>query len=177
MITQARLKEVLLYSKESGLFYWFSQNGPRAVIGDVAGWVHHSGYIYIQIDNQSYAAHRLAFLYTDGYLPEGQIDHINRKRRDNRRVNLREASRQCNARNSRVPCSNSSGIKGIYFHKINKKWIASVSLSKVERYLGSFESKLEAAYTRYAAEQCLGYPDCDTSSSSKEYIDQHKEDL
>ena len=107
-----------------------------------------------------------------------QVDHINRKRWDNRRVNLREASRQCNVRNSCVPCSNSSGIKGVYFNKTNKKWIASVSLGKIERYLGSFESQLEAACHRYAAEQCLGYPDCDISSSAKLFIDARlKEDL
>ena len=36
--------------------------------------------------------------------------------------------------------------------------------------LGYFNDILEAAYARFAAEQCLGYQDCDINSSAKQYI-------
>lgn len=41
--------------------------------------------------------------------------------------------------------TNSSGRKGVYFHKQNKKWIANIHLEYKTQYLGSFENKEEAS--------------------------------
>ena len=69
-----------------------------------------------------------------GKRPEGKrdIDHINRNKLDNRKTNLRFASRQLNELNK--------DCKSVYFNKTNKKWVSEVS----HKYLGCFKDKEEA---------------------------------
>jgi len=169
MITQERLKEIVFYNQETGLFTWKINLGPRAVIGCVAG-SSDDGYVRIGIDGELYLAHRLVFLYVDGYLPEGEVDHIDRVRWHNWRSNLREASRQCQNRNCGMLKNNKSGIKGVYWYKPTGKWQAYITLNRGRFALGYFDNIVEAACHRFAAEQCLGFQDCDISSSAGEFI-------
>jgi len=89
MLTQERLKELLSYDPETGAFTWLLSPGPKRK-GEQAGSQHHSGYRFVKLDGKMYAEHRIAFLYVHGYFPEGDVDHINRIRNDNRPDNLRE---------------------------------------------------------------------------------------
>ena len=80
---------------------------------------------------------------------EGYItDHINRNKLDNRKENLRIVSQQINAINS-VNTKNTSGYRGIVWHKRDKKWQAQIYLTTNSKqktiYLGLFDSKEEAA--------------------------------
>lgn len=56
------------------------------------------GYLILKVKGKRLKAHRVAWLLNYGEFPEGEIDHINRDRTDNRIENLRIASRtlQCN---------------------------------------------------------------------------------
>ena len=74
------------------------------------------------------------------------IDHVNQKSLDNRRANLRAATRAQNIRN-RKKFSNSSGskYKGIYQDKNQKRWIARIMFKKKRIYLGCFGDEIEAA--------------------------------
>ncbi len=173
MLTQNRLKEVLKYDNESGLFTWISvKHGAK--VGDFAGHAEYSGYIRIGVDGKMYRAHQLAFLYEEGYFPENEIDHINRVRNDNRWANLREASRQCQLRNSAERSDNTTGVKGLRWNKANKRWDARITVGGKQYHIGCFEDKLDAAYHRYAAEQCLGFQDCDIYSSALKYIKENQ---
>jgi len=174
MLTQERLKEVLDYNPDTGTFLWRASGQGRPLSLEAGGFAT-GGYIKIGIDGKNYGAHRLAILYTDGYLPEGEVDHRNRIRHDNRRTNLREASRQCQLRNRSMFRNNTSGIRGVSRNKQTGKWLANIRVNGELKTLGRFSSLLEAAYHRYAAEQCLGFTDCDIYSSAKKYIDQMKE--
>ena len=173
-ISQERLKEILHYDPETGIFRWREPVGNRVIAGDRAGCVGGKGYIKIKIDGKYYQAHRLAILYTDGYFPENTVDHKNRIRADNRRVNLREASRQCQARNCGMRNDNTTGVKGVRWHNRDRRWLAHVTVNGQKKHLGSFDDFLEAAYHRYAAEQFLGFPDCDINSSAKQFIEEHQ---
>ena len=171
MITQEKLREVLDYNPETGIFRW---RPGRKRSGRRAGTDTPGVYSLIWIDDKSYLAHRLAILYTDGYWPETTVDHIDRDRNNNRRANLREATRQCQCRNRSKRNDNSSGVVGVYWSKKSGKWGAQVEIYRKTNHLGFYGTILEAAYARYSAEQCLGFPDCDISSSAKQYIDAHK---
>ena len=88
-LTAERLRERLHYDAETGVFTRrFGSGHARA--GDMAGTVHRTGYVRISIDGGKYTAHHLAWLYVHGVWPSDQIEHINRKRSDNRIANLRE---------------------------------------------------------------------------------------
>ncbi len=87
-LTQERLKEVLSYNPETGIF----TRNPGIRGGEKVGTNSH-GYVSIMVDGYLYQAHRLAWLYMEGYMPEQEIDHISRKRDDNRWCNLRVVNR------------------------------------------------------------------------------------
>jgi len=74
-------------------------------------------------------------------------DHINGNKSDNRKANLRSASPSENQYNSFVDSSNSSGYKGVSFHKGTQKWGAKISYRGKGFWLGVFESLEDAAET------------------------------
>lgn len=150
LLTQEKLREVLEYSPETGIFTWKVRLAHRIKVGDVAGHrnsVH--GYIYIIINNKGYGAHRLAFLYMEGYLPENDVDHINGIRDDNRWKNLRHASRSCNLQNRRLGTSSFSGFLGVNWNKHAKKWRAYITIHGKRIHLGYHDTAEEAALARY----------------------------
>ena len=99
ILTQKRLKEVLSYCQSSGMFIWENPKSNRVVKGDTAGAKDHYGYIVIRIDGVLYKAHRLVWLYVHGAMPDGNLDHINRVKDDNRVSNLRVANQSQNMSN------------------------------------------------------------------------------
>jgi hypothetical protein len=58
LVTQARLKELLVYDRKTGHFYWRETRGGSGR-GTQAGTVNADGYIRICIDRRPYYAHRL----------------------------------------------------------------------------------------------------------------------
>ena len=70
--------------------------------------------------------------------------------------------------------NNTSGIKGIFWNTREGKWMVRIQVDWQQKHIGSFSDILEAAYHRYAVEQCLGYQDCDINSSAKRFIDEHE---
>src|SRR5215467_10234620 len=60
----------------------------KYLIGDVAGWLDDRGYRSVNLEGKSYKVHRLVWLLTYGSWPNGEIDHINGIRSDNRVSNL-----------------------------------------------------------------------------------------
>lgn len=173
-LTQERLKEVLDYDPETGIFTWKESRGRRT-IGSIAGGVKKRGYISITVDYISYFAHRLAWLYEYGYFPENSIDHKNRNKGDNRISNLREVSAVCNARNCNIAKNNKTGVTGIYFHKKEKKFKAQIKLPEKSVFLGSFNTCLEAARARWDGEKKYCFPGCNTTSSAYQYLKEHGE--
>ena len=74
-----------------------------------------------------------------------ETDHINRDRADNRKCNLRAASRIQNGCNRNKQKNNSSGYTGICWCKRHKKWMAKIQVSGKVKFLGYFNNKKEAA--------------------------------
>lgn len=74
-----------------------------------------------------------------------QIDHKNTDRLDNQRNNLRPCNQSQNNANSRLRSDNTSGYKGVSWHKDARKWHAYITFNKQREYFGFFTSKEEAA--------------------------------
>jgi hypothetical protein len=85
--------------------------------------------------------------------PPFDIDHKNRNGLDNCRRNLRPATPGQNNHNCRLPSTNSSGKRGVYFKQQNKKWCAQISYKNNKIYLGLFATlkSAHAAYVKAAA--------------------------
>lgn len=68
-----------------------------------------------------------------------QVDHINGKRLDNRKRNLRACSNQENSFNKYENSNNTSGYKGVYLDKDRRKWRGTIqyngkSIKSPKRY-------------------------------------------
>jgi hypothetical protein len=146
MLTAERLRELMTYHPETGLFtYLIRRPRSRIVPGTVrAGSLDSCGYPCLDIDGKRYKAHRLAWLWMTGSWPEPEIDHRNGDPSDNRWVNLREATSQQNKRNR-------AGVAGVSFDKSRSRgqWMARVS----GRTIGRFSTREEALAARQAAAQ------------------------
>lgn len=163
-LTQSRLKELLHYSPESGVFTWkhrsidnfdslheFRRWNTR-YDGTVAGSIHSvQGYIAIDVLSVKYISHRLVWLYIYGVWPDGEIDHINHNRSDNRISNLRVVSLIENQRNQSIPRNNTSGVVGVSWYKHTEKWVAYISVNGKRVGLGYFTEKADAVACRHAA--------------------------
>lgn len=167
-LTQERLKELLHYDPETGVFTRLKTiSNFKAKKGDIAGGINSIGYRQICVDGKHYNASRLAFLYTEGYFPEHEVDHKNRIKSDDRWDNLRHISKQCNARNSKIADDNTSGITGVSWDNINQRWRAYITTMPKKRiHLGRFGSKFNAARAKWNAEVKHGFPGCNTTSSA-----------
>ena len=168
-ITYDRLKELLEYDPATGKFFWRVARGPRAA-GTEAGTVDSEGYVRIKIDRRMYKAHRLAWLYVHGYTPENDLDHIDRDPSNNRVENLREVSQVCNQRNCGNPKNNKSSVKGVHWTERRGKWRAQIVVNQRNFNLGYYDDFTEAVCARLAAEQCIGWEGCDSSSPAYQYL-------
>lgn len=169
-LTQARLKELLDYDPDAGIFTWKNPISTAVKVGQEAGSLSSYGYIIISLSGKKYRAHRLAFLWMDGYVPENEVDHIDKIKTNNKWKNLREVSKQCNARNCGNRSTNTSGVRGVSFDKINKKWYASIRTNYKHKNLGLYDYFDEAVCARLAAEQCLNWSGCDSNSPAYQHV-------
>lgn len=173
-LTQDDLKRLLHYNPKTGIFTWKVRLAPRIKIGSNAGSFDLStGYIRIRANKQQYYAHRLAFLYIEGYLPENEVDHINRIRNDNRWCNLREVHHLCNMRNRKVGKNNTSGVSGITWSSQYKKWKSQIIHDNKVIFLGYFVDIIDAVKVRWEAEKKYDFLDCCTTSSAYLYLKEH----
>ncbi|WP_320705372.1 HNH endonuclease [Enterobacter cloacae] len=147
MLTQGKLKSLLSYSPETGLFHWLTEKTNAIQPGDKAGWKDEQGYWRITIDGYDYRAHRLAWLYMNGVMP-AMVDHKNRNRSDNRACNLRECNASQNAMNRKTQANNKSGVPGVTWNKREKKWKAYTKSNGKPISLGTYEKKEDAIRAR-----------------------------
>ena len=145
ILTQERLKELLNYDPATGIFTWRVAARNSIRIGQQAGTPHPRGYMIIGIDDSRFKAHRLAWLYVHGEMPPAELDHINRIPNDNRIANLRLADRYTNTQNTGMQKNNTSGYRGVSWHKSQRKWRARISIRGKMNELGYFHSKDDAA--------------------------------
>lgn len=72
-----------------------------------------------------YYAHRLAWFYVHGGWPTYYIDHINRRKSDNRIANLREVKPFENSQNTKAVAKGVSGRRGVKWFAPTRCWAAA----------------------------------------------------
>jgi hypothetical protein len=118
-----------------------------ADLGAMVWNVHKTRHTHYAQSKKYPSLHRmvLAKMLERELLPEEQVDHINGLGWDNRRENLRLATRSENSRNRRLSRQNTSGYKGVSWDKREKKWSAYLKVNKKFVYFKFFTTR-EAAY-------------------------------
>lgn len=154
MLSHDKLLSRLHYNPETGVFTWLKASlfAPYH-IGCVAGCIKrrtHNCYREIVISKRVYQAHRLAFFYMIGRWPRKNMDHKDRNGLNNKWSNLREATLSQNGANACRYSTNTSGFKGVTFHKKCGKWQSAIKKDSKSIYIGLFDTP-DAAHLAYVA--------------------------
>lgn len=157
------------FKTKRGFSVWNARYSNKA-----AGTLNPSdGYIEITIDYIRYPAHRLGYALFYDYFPENEIDHKDRVRHHNWISNLREVSHQCNMRNAGMLKNNTSGVKGVHFDKLHKKYRSYITIDGKRINLGRSDDFDSVVLSRWKAEKFYKFPNCNTSSSAYNYLKQN----
>lgn len=173
MPTPEDLRALLQYDEETGKLFWkrrspelFADTGHGRE-ANCAVWNARfagrpafsakasSGYLTGAVFAHSLKAHRVAWAIFYGAWPDGEIDHINHVRDDNRIVNLRAVDRRQNAQNTSLQRNNSSGVTGV--SRIKGRWRATIYHNGKRHDLGRYDTRSEAIAKRKAAERAAGF--------------------
>jgi len=120
---------------EAGSTHTNYKGGPRCRIG-----------IRVNGKTKLYLRSHLVWLMHNDSIPDGLvIDHINRISTDDRIENLRVATLSQNGANSSLNKNNTSGVKGVVWHKRSKRWHAIIRLNGKPKFIGQYKSISEAA--------------------------------
>jgi hypothetical protein len=152
------LGQWLRYEEDAGGLTWTRQPSARIKAGTRAGSMTSCGYIRIAVGEHRFLEHRAVWLLTEGEDPgERTVDHVNRRRDDNRRTNLRLADRSEQVYNQGRRRDNSSGHRGVSLRR--GRWCAYITIRGRKQHLGNFQRLEDAIAARAAAELRLGiYP-------------------
>lgn len=141
MLTQKRLRDILHYDPQTGIFTFVK--GRRK--GKIAGAQHDArGLLKVSIDNRRHLLQRLAWLWMKGALPRWNVEHINGDRSDNRWANLRQGERDLKLEH-RGPLREPTDIKGVW--QVEDRFEAMVEIAGVTMNLGCFATAEEAGDT------------------------------
>lgn len=147
------LRDLLQYEEDTGKLFWKIRpdwmfehvRTARRWNGRFAGKeaftaLAGTGYRYGSIHKKMYGATRVIWAVKTGEWPKGEVDHINGDILDNRWENLRIATHSQNGKNRGAPSNNTSGYKGVSFHRKNGKWRAAIHSEGKKYHLGYFNS-------------------------------------
>lgn len=142
-LTFDRLKQVVSFNPETGEFTRINRAGVKG--GAIGGGINRAnGYRYIRIDGKRYMAHRVAWMYMTGSMPDGYLDHRDGNRANNSFKNLRLATYADNAQNRPTQSNNTTGLRGVCWHKPTGRFTARITKDGVQHFLGYFRDPQDA---------------------------------
>ena len=115
------------------------------------GYKNPSGYglvkTYIDGRRTSTTAHRVSYEVANGPIPDGLvIDHICHTHACVNPAHLRAVTNKQNSENKAGPTASSkTGVQGVSWHKMGRKWVARVVHNGKDHYIGLFTDINEAA--------------------------------
>lgn len=102
--------------------------------GKIAGCKRNDGYIGIKLLGKMFKAHRVIYRIAHGEIPYGfEVDHRDGVHTDNSPSNLRLASTSQNGQNRKNRSDNACGVKGVWYCKSKKKFLAQVMRNGIKR--------------------------------------------
>lgn len=148
LLTQEYIKEIFDY--RDGFLYWKISRTVAIKVGQLAGTENlgKDGIgrrkIGLYPFKKKLYASRIIYLWHHGRLPEF-IDHKDRDPENNLIDNLRPATKAENCTNVKSAKNSSSKYLGVSWHKQSKRWTANGSLKGKRKYLGIYDTEIEAA--------------------------------
>jgi hypothetical protein len=176
ILTPDELSKLLRYDANTGRLYW-RERTPDTVASDrlstririCRNWnarysgaeaftnVSLRGYHTGVVACRRYYAHRVAWAIYFGVHADDVLDHINGDKLDNRIQNLRSVTHKQNRQNSRLYCTNKTGVHGVWWDAPRKKYLAHIKHDGKRVHLGRHTLLEDAIAARKAAEKKFGY--------------------
>lgn len=144
------LRAALRYDEETGTIWWRHRDdcprkwNTRYAHTQAFNTLHGRGYLIGAINGRLFPSHRIVWAMHYGKWPDGEIDHINGVKTDNRIGNLRTATRSENEWNKGKQTNNTSGLKGVSFCKRTGRWQAQIQHKGKQIHLGRFTTPEDA---------------------------------
>lgn len=165
-LTQEQVQELFDYDSDNGWLIRKKDEYGRVVNRPCGIKPNGNGYGSVRINDKMYRTHRVIWLLVHGYMPEREVDHIDRDKMNNRIENLRPATPTENSHNHGLQRNNSSGYPGVHFHKHANKYVARITLNGKKISLGYYATA-EEAFRAYQLAKIKYHP---TSPIAQEYI-------
>lgn len=151
------LRELYDYNPDTGNFFHKAKRRGVSNLDKPVGTVDND-YSRIRVNNKLQRAHRMAWMYENGPIEEGNIiDHIDHNKLNNALENLRSITKAENSKNLSMPKNNTSGTAGVYLDR--DKWRAKVVSDNKANYLGTYADKIDAIRARSSALKEYGFHD------------------
>lgn len=175
MPTAEDVRKLLHYDPETGVFRWRprtaamfkagrrhsaehrAENWNAQHAGEIAGATHPSGYQSVRIGSARYYLHRVGWLLVHDTWPDGEIDHVDHDRGNNRIANLRAVDRRGNGTNASRARNNASGTTGVSWKADKCRWRSEIKVRGRKIHLGYFTEFDDAVAARKAAERANGF--------------------
>lgn len=150
------MRKILVHSGTHGNKFAFIDDEDYDIISKYRWWRGGCGkkYAFTTIYNghnkkKHHSMHRMIMKY-----PKLGIDHIDGDTFNNQKSNFRICTQAQNTCNKAIQSNNKSGFKGVYFCNKLKKFRAGISINQHSKYLGTFDTSMEAAkaYNKSALE-------------------------
>ena len=159
----SELRQRLRYDPVAGKLYWRECDSnsrcwnSRWAGKEAGSRARGDGYSKVNVAFHQMKAHRVAWALYHGSWPDGEIDHINHQRTDNRIKNLRDVTPLENRRNQRMKFNNTSGTTGVVWCKQTSLWKAQICFAGKGLHLGRFVRIKDAIEARKSAEERYGF--------------------
>lgn len=141
------------YANNTGNPFYIDDNDYETV--SRYSWYETSyGYLMTRLSvTEQIFMHRLIMFGLDSKNNGIYIDHINRERRDNRKINLRACTIQENTWNKASETNTKSGVRGVSWYEPGNKWRAYIGIDSRTISLGYYNDLDEAIKARKEAEK------------------------
>ena len=160
ILTAQRLRELLHYDPETGVFTRLRPSSGRKPADGQAGFISAEGYRRIWVAGCAQQAHRLAWLWVHGAWPTHGLDHIDGDPSNNRIDNLRDVSAAINSQNRKSPCKGSkSGFLGVSWCAARKRWRAAIWVDGKFAHLGYYATQ-QLGHNAYLAAKRRDHAGC-----------------
>lgn len=142
------------YTLKGEEFYFDLEDYDK--IKEFCWYIDQIGYVRAKIRGSKDEIHLLHRLVFNTENTKYQIDHINGKRNDDRKNNLRISNLEelnKNSMNKTIQKNNTSGCVGVQWHKRDSVWEAWIGYNNKRMYLGRFNDYNDAVKARKDAEE------------------------
>lgn len=144
----------LFYIDEKGDLRNKVTRNPRALKDELAGTKNNRGYWQTWIHGNRYYNHRIIYALSHNKRPpvDMQIDHPDRDPSNNDPDGLVLVTSRENTNNRGMNKNNTSGVKGVCYHKRRNKWHARIMVNNKRKHLGRFTDFVDAVVARAKAD-------------------------